>query len=173
MDIIYSIIFIDLCIIIHETFNYFISFKEQDFRKYFVQKVPLDISTILSIVIPNDTIYLIFVRAVLDLIFIRSLFILSLLIGLIETGTVYYILSQTIPKFQYLSTINRFIFHTLIYGQLLQLNFIIAIIAHIHIIYMSSLIRSNYFRADYYVKPFFTKFMERLEKKTRENIYAK
>lgn len=173
MEIIHSIIIIDLCIIIHEIFNYFISFKEQDFRKYFVQKVPLDIPTILSIVIPNDIIYLIFVRSILDLFFIRSLFILSLLIGLIETGTVYYILSLTIPKIQYLSTINRLIFHTLIYGQLLQLNFIIAIISHIHIIYMSSLIRSNYSKADYYVKPFLTKFIERLEKTTRENIYAK
>ena len=174
MEFIYTIMFIDLCIIIHETLNYVVSFKEQDFRTYFVATVPLNINAVCSIALSTDTLYLVFMRALLELFGITDSFIMSLLIGLVETVSVYYIFGFTVPKFQCLSTINRFMFDVLIFRQLLRFNIIYAVIVHCHIIYMCSVIRSNYYYADNYVKPILTKFTECQEiKQTRENIYAK
>jgi len=189
MDIIYTMIFIDMCIIIHEFVNYFVSFKEQLFRTYYVQSKPLDIKTIFSIVVLNDTLYLIFFRAFFEIIGINDLFVLSVLIGFIETAMIYRGFLLANPKFQYMSAINRFIFHTIIYKQLLQLNIIFAIIIHCHIVYICSVIRSNYYHADNFIKTTFDKikgyrkhkvFGEAKEakevkevKEVRENIYAK
>jgi hypothetical protein len=174
MEIVSTFLFVSFCVITYEITNYFISLKEPDFRKYFVQKKHMSLKPIMSIVVPNNVLYLVFIREGLDLVGISNIFIVSLIIGVIESALVYYVLLPKISTNQYLSTLNRFIFNVVIYYRFLQTNIIIGIVAHGYIIYVSSLFRSKYKVLDSYVEPlksFFTEFVD--DKQTRENIFAK
>jgi hypothetical protein len=177
MDIVNSILIIYGWIILQEVTNYLISLKEPDFRAKFCAQVPLNILTVCLIVLINDTLYFVFLRRILELTGITKLFILSLVIGLVETFSVYYNLCSITTKFQYLSCGNRLVFNALIFYQLLQLNIFCAVITHFVIIYACTVVRSNYPHADYYIKPILNNYTTSQEtiktKHPRENICAK
>jgi hypothetical protein len=178
-DMIFNFVLMNILITLYETVNYFISIKEEEFRKYFLNKKPIKLNEILSIVIPNCVIYLVFFKEFMKLLQIENLYFLSIIISFFDTFIIY---QMMIGKFLF-SSINRFIFNAIMYYQYLQMNIIFAIITYVYVIFICSNLRTMYPIIDNYIltnykniEIYFTIIKEKyftILKETREFLIAK